>query len=590
MRLPITLLGLLSLLSPALAQDGGLPHVAAPHEAELVPAYRSSRGTDGRGISTPPGMPVRTMAEWEEIQALCITWTSYQPILKNIVRHAKEECEVIIVCSNPASVQTYLQGTAAGGPLPDLDRVTLLQAPLNSIWIRDYGAETIYGNEVDSLLLLDWIYNRPRPDDDVLPDVIATHLGIPIHNTDQAPNDLVHTGGNFMSDGAGTAFSSELVLEENGPNGEFNQTVKNEAEVDSIMAEWMGIGRYIKMPTLPYDAIHHIDMHMKLLDEERLLVGEFPLGLSDGPQLESNIAGVMAQTTTVFGTPWELVRIPMPPSTTGAYPPNASYRTFTNNVFINRTVLVPTYRTEYDTIGLRILREAMPGYRVIGIDCDDNSANIIAASGAIHCITKGIGVADPLLIRHERLHDTYGTTVAYDVAAYIRHKSGIASASLYWTTDTTAGFAELPLTLTTDHNWTGAIPPQPAGTEVFYYIAGTANSGKTQVRPIVAPDGWWRFHVLGLPTTIRDEAPVITAVYPNPAAELIALTLAPGTVPGRIEVSLLDATGRSVRPLHHGAVPSDGRLFFHLSGIPPGVYALEVRSGTGRHAVRFLKL
>lgn len=38
----------------------------------------------------------------------------------------------------------------------------------------------------------------------------------------------------------------------------------------------MGIDRYIKMDELPYDGIHHIDMHMKLLDEETLLVGEYP--------------------------------------------------------------------------------------------------------------------------------------------------------------------------------------------------------------------------------------------------------------------------------------------------------------------------
>ena len=90
------------------------------------------------------------------------------------------------------------------------------------------------------------------------------------------------------------------------------------------------------------------------------------------------------------------------------YPPNASYRTYANNVFINGTVLVPTYRTEYDTVGLRILREALPGYRVIGIDCDSDQ-NIIAQSGAIHCITKTIGVADPMLIRHQPLTDTDNT-------------------------------------------------------------------------------------------------------------------------------------------------------------------------------------
>ena len=38
------------------------------------------------------------------------------------------------------------------------------------------------------------------------------------------------------------------------------------------MKKFMGIERYIKMETLPYDEIHHIDMHMKLLDEETILM------------------------------------------------------------------------------------------------------------------------------------------------------------------------------------------------------------------------------------------------------------------------------------------------------------------------------
>ena len=35
--------------------------------------------------------------------------------------------------------------------------------------------------------------------------------------------------------------------------------------------------------------------------------------------------------------------------------------------------------------------------------------------------------------------------------------------------------------------WSGNIPAQVGGSEVFYYVEGTANSGKVQVRPIVAP-------------------------------------------------------------------------------------------------------
>ncbi|MBL7963974.1 MAG: agmatine deiminase family protein [Flavobacteriales bacterium] len=581
--------GLLTLA--ATAQTEGLPHTLAPHEVDLIPAYRASRAAEARGITSPPAFPVRTMAEWEEVQSLVITWTSFTGILKQIVRYAKEECEVIIVCSNAANVISYLNNTSFGGPLPDLNNITFLVKPYNSIWVRDYGPETIYRNEVDSVMLLDWLYNRPRPLDDAVSDELATYKGIPIYSTTAAPYDLVHTGGNFMADGFGTAFSSELVDEENGPFGDYNTTVRTSAGVDSMMHWFMGIqpGRYIKLTQLLYDNINHIDMHMKLLDEETLLVGEFPAGLSDGPQIEQNIQYILNNYNSVFGTPYRLVRVPMPPSTTGSFPPNASYRTYANNIFINKTVLVPTYREQYDTTGLRILRESLPGYRVIGIDCDDSGQNIIGQSGAIHCITKAIGVDDPLLISHQRLQDTYDAMNPYLVDAYIKHRTGIAGAELYWTTDTTAGYSPVAMTSVGGDHWEALIPAHPAGTEIYYYIHATANSGKEQVRPIVAPQGWWRFRVLDVSTGLADvNRSAITSLYPNPAMDLLITTLE--VAAGRtISVEILDASGRSVKQVWNAPMPSDGRVFVSVAGLAPGVYTLVVAGAHGRSSARFAK-
>ncbi|HQZ42570.1 MAG TPA: agmatine deiminase family protein, partial [Flavobacteriales bacterium] len=374
-------------------------------------------------------------------------------------------------------------------------------------------------------------------------------------------------------------------------SGQFNQTVKTEAQVDDIMEQFMGIqqGRYVKMTTLPYDAIHHIDMHMKLIDEETLLIGEFPVGISDGPTLESNIQSIISNYNSVFGTPYRIVRVPMPSSTGGAYPPSASYRTFANNIFLNKTILVPTYRDEYDTTGLRILRETLPGYNIVGIDCDDNDQNIISASGAIHCITKAIGVDDPLLISHQRLSDTYETVIPYTVEAYMRHRSGIANAQLYWTVDTTQGFAALPMTDQGSGNWAGAIPAQAAGTEVFYYVEGTSVSGKTQVRPIVAPEGWWKFDVLDISAGISEtDGPSIVDVFPNPTSSLVMITIS-SAANERVVVRLLDALGREVMRLHEGEVPSDKRVFADISALSEGAYSVVVESKNGRITARVLK-
>lgn len=565
----------------------GLPHALAPAEVPLIEAYRNSRASD-RGIEAPPSWVPRTMAEWEEIQSVIVTWTDFEDILKQIVRYAKDECEVIIACDDSTNVITYLNGANGGGPLPDLNNIRFIEVPYNSIWGRDYGAETMYKNEVDSLYLMDWIYNRPRPDDDVMPEAIAVFKGLPIFSATQAPYDVVHTGGNFMVDGFGTAFSSYLVYDENGPNGDYNQTVKTQAQVDDLMEQWMGITQYITMPTLQYDAIHHIDMHMKLLDEERLLVGEFPVGVSDGPQIETNLNSYVSGHNSVFGDPLEVIRIPMPPSTGGNYAPSASYRTYANNIFLNKLVLVPTYREEYDTTGLRILRENLPGYRVVGIDCDNTGSNIVSLSGAIHCISKGIGVEDPLLIRHQALDDTYETVNPYTVEGYIRHRTGITGAEVYWTTDTAAGFTSATMTDIGGNNWNAAIPAQAAGSTVFYYIHASANSGKQQVRPIVAPDGWWKFDVLDINASVDEgAAPLITEVFPNPSASLIMVTL---NVPrGPVHVYLTDAIGRTVMELHNGNLPSDNRVFADIEALSSGAYLVVAESGTGRSVQRVVR-
>jgi len=572
------------------AQQQGLPHGMAPSEVPLIRAYTESRAGASRGITTPPDFAPRTMAEWEEVQSVVVAWTSYPGILKQIVRAAMQECQVIIVCNDASEVTAFLADTDYGGPITDLSNILLVEDDYDSVWSRDYGPETIYQNEVDSIFLLDWIYNRPRPQDDAVSDVVGMARNIAVYSTTQAPNDLVHTGGNFMADGFGTAFSSELVLDENGPGGDFNQTVRTRPQVEAMMETWMGIeqGRYILMPTLPYDGIHHIDMHMKLIDEETLLVGAFPTGESDGPQLESNLVDIAANYNSVFGTPYRMVRVPMPPSTGGNFPPNASYRTYANNIFLNRTVIVPTYRTEYDTTALRILRAELPGYNIVGIDCDSDE-NIIAASGAIHCITKGIGVNDPLLISHQRLDDTYETVNPYVVDAYVRHRSGINGAEVYWTTDTTAGYSAVPMFFLPDDHYIANIPAQPAGTEVFYYIHASANSGKEQVRPIVAPEGYWKFDVLDINAGMGQVAgPVIAEVFPNPTSSVLVVSVADAGH-ARVRISLHDATGREVMLIQEGRMASDRRAFADLSGLASGAYMLVVQSASGRSTTRVVR-
>jgi agmatine/peptidylarginine deiminase len=554
-----------------------LPIGFAPGEEAKMDEYLTNRIVSRAAITTPPTLPVRTAAQWEETKALLITWAGFPSILRQIVAAAQQECKVIIHCSDSVSVKNDL--ISNGIPLTN---VSYIEVAFNSIWIRDYAANTCYLNDVDSLILVDWIYNRPRPNDDDIPLAYSSYLGIPLYQTSTSPNNLMNTGGNWMVDGMGTAFASKLILDENDGSGVHPISYPNhtETQINSIIEDFHGIDRYIKMETLPYDDIHHIDMHMKLIDEETLLVGEFPAGLSDGPQMEANLLYVLSNFNNSFGEPYKVVRVPMPPSTSGAFAPSASYRTYSNFVIVNNTVIMPVYRQEYDTTAVRIIKESMPGYNVVTIDADNSGANLIGSGGVIHCITHCVGVSDPLRIVHNSLEDTYNTTLPYQVDAIIQHKSDIQFATLYYTADTTAGYSSVPMTLTgaSTDTWTGFIPPYPAGTHVFYYIKGHANSGKEQVRPMPAPDGNFEFDVL-LTTGISEaSAAFIKDAFPNPSH---GITCIPVSFSKSTEgsIRLYDMLGQEVALIYQGEMPAGERNYF-INGLDlkAGAYLISLET------------
>ncbi len=561
--------------APTQAQND---HRLTETEKLQLPAYNDWRSSQTPGIISilPPSSPVRTIAEWEELQGLLITWKSYSSMLREIVRAARLECKVILLYESPDNVASITSYLTAGGV--DTSNVQFVNTPLNSVWSRDFGPWSAYTNDVDTLITIDWIYNRPRPDDDAVPIAISNLLGTSLYQTTTAPWDLVHTGGNFMCDGLGTGFSSNLILTDNSLAGGFNVS-HTSAEIDTIMSRFMGISRYIKMTTLPYDNIHHIDMHMKLLDEETLLMGQYPPGMADGPQIEANLQYILSNYMSCYGTPYKVIRMPMPPDN-GLYPPSsgADYFTYTNSSFINKTLIVPTYNIPQDTTALRIYIEALPGYKIVGI----NSLSSIPALGALHCITKELGTNDPLLISHQALSNTTDTVNDYVITARIQHRTGIANAYIYYRTDTSQAYVSTPMSpISSTANWSGQIPAQPAGSTVYYYISADAVSGKQQVRPMPAPNGYWKFDVI-LPTTIQENTntTLMLPVYPNPSK---GITCIPIHLPSTsiIIADLTDVNGKIILPIFEGTMKSgEQNIFVNTVNLPGGVYLVRIKSAT----------
>ncbi|MBP9190931.1 MAG: agmatine deiminase family protein [Ignavibacteria bacterium] len=533
-----------------------LPHYMTEREKELYKNYLSpGSNTDD---TNPPPTPVRTMAEWEQVRGIIVAWNQFTPIVRQIVDYAQEEGLVFIVCTDSNTVKSYL--TSGSVPLVNLKFVI---ASLNSVWCRDYGPWAVYSGISDSLKLIDWTYNRPRPLDDQMSVAFANTINTPLFQTITEPNKLIATGGNFMVDGNGTGFSSKLIINEN-PNLSVSQ-------VEGILNSYMGINRYVKMEVLPFDEIHHIDMHMKLLDEETILVGEYPAGVADGPQIEANIQYILNNYQTCYGRPYKIVRIPMPPSATGQYPPSSNYYTYTNSVFINKTIIVPVYGLSLDSTALRIYRENLPGYNVVSI----NASSMIASLGAIHCITKEIGVDEPVFFSHPKLLNTVNTSTPYEVKSYIKTSSGVASAKVYWRTDTTQAYNSVNMTMALD-TFRANIPAQPFGTQIYYYISATSNSGKTNTKPITAPEGYIKF-IIDNSTSVNQnltspESFSLSQNFPNPFNPETIIRFNIGAK-SNVSLKIFDVNGKEILEAVNDQM-NEGSYDYKFNGLnlPSGIY------------------
>jgi hypothetical protein len=84
----------------------------------------------------------------------------------------------------------------------------------------------------------------------------------------------------------------------------------------------------------------------------------------------------------------------MPPRTDGAF------RTYTNVIFANGRLIVPTYSTvepDVQAAALALYRRLLPQWEIIEIDCEE----MIPLGGALHCVSMNVPayVSIPEMIR-----------------------------------------------------------------------------------------------------------------------------------------------------------------------------------------------
>ena len=131
-----------------------------------------------------------------------------------------------------------------------------------------------------------------------------------------------------------------------------------------------------------------------------------------------------------------------------------------------------------------------------------------------------------------------------------------------------------------------AIPAQAAGTTVYYYLRGISESGKVQVRPITAPNGWFSFRVIDTTDVTQIQFQKMLDIFsvkafPNPASGMVCI---PVTVEAGqyIQLELLDLNGRLVQTIHSGSVyAGENRFYVDAATLAAGAYNIKANTRFG---------
>ncbi len=534
-----------------------LPHELTEDEKLILDEI----GSEHRSTPPPAAQPVRHAAEFEPMQGVLIRYPL--GITTTVVRELADDTTVYCLVTSGYQNSAYNSFNNAN---VNMDNVIFFNASSDSYWTRDYGPWFIYDANKECHIV-DPIYNRPRPNDDVVPTLFAGFLGINAYGP-----DFVTPGGNWMADGHGQAASSDLVWDENPSH--------TQAEIMEIINDFLGIDTYFVVPDPNNTYIDHIDCWGKFLAVDKVLIREVA---SNHPQYDEieEVADYFAAQITSYGTPYQVYRV---------YTPNN--QPYTNSLIINNKVLVPITGSSWDDDAIASYEAAMPGYDVIGCTGSWQSTD------ALHCRSKGVADLELLYIYSIPLSTQLGGQPYYRIAAEIDDYSDAGLISdeiqLFWRPGDSGPYtAQVMTSIAGTDSFYADIPTLAGPATVQYYIHAADLSGRSENFPYVGGDGPFSFEIETNPASTDDERPQLIQSYSctNPIIDsgLLRFSLERA---GQCDLNIFDSAGRLVRTLLREQTSSgahqvvwDGRTNDGARA-NPGIYYYRLQTETDQRTQR----
>jgi len=550
----------------SVSQENPDPKPQLTHE--MSPEEQALKHLIGKDFyeTNPPPSPVRNIAEWEHMEGVLISYASWKAfgIPYSLIAEMSEDVIVYTIVENGSQQNQVTNNYQSNGV--NMSNVEFVVVPVDSYWTRDYSPWYITtGN--DEVAIINFPYNRPnRPNDDDIPIEMANYFNISLYGM-----DVIHTGGNYMTDGMHISASTTLVDDENNIY---------DSELLQRVEDYCGITTYHWVEDPNGEYIDHIDCWGKFLDVDKILIRSVPTSHNQYDEIE-DVVDYFEGQTSAYGTPYEIYRVYTP-----------SDQPYSNSLILNNKVFVPLKNSQWDDDAIATYEDAMPGYDVMGIYAGSADWN---STDALHCRTHGVADRGLLHIYHVPITGLQPYQSQYEIVADIFPYSGqsLTSTQIYYQVNGSS-FESVNMTLVSGRTYHGYIPVCAGGDcEIGYYIYAADGSGRTANHPYIgAPDP----HLFNIDTATGIEeyqsAEIGSYNMPNPfrAYTTIYYTLPEGYY-GDVNISVFNMNGMLLKKF-----PTQQKrggkhnIVFIANDMPGGIYYYEVQAGNYRTSNRIVHI
>ncbi len=409
----------------------------------------------------PPTGEITNIAEFDRAGGSVIAWSYDFGIPMSVIRELAKDDKLTILVPNASSENNVRNQLTAARV--NMSNCSFMYIPTDSYWARDFGPWYVaYGD--NQIGIIDFPYNRPRPNDDEAPKIMATNLGLQWFGM-----PVIHTGGNYMTDGYGFSASTDIAYTEN-PG-------VTPTEINQRMSNYLGVDDYSVLDDPNNTYIDHIDCWGKYLAPDKVLIRSVPTSHPQYDEIEAT-AAYFQNKNSIYGTPYRVYRVYTPQD-----------QPYTNSYILNGKVFVPIMQSSNDAAALQAYRDALPGFKVFGFIGKYDTP--WESTDALHCRVHEMADVNMIFIKHIPFSGIQPVNNTFTINAKINAFSGETLVSdsvlLYYRINPTPNtiFSAVTMNNVSGNEYSAAITVPVPGSRVEYYIFAKDASGKKETHPLI---------------------------------------------------------------------------------------------------------